>query len=161
MREAVPEAVNRRVAEVRREHPGVQKTAADMIVPVTRFDDSLRSFRTAFEARSLDYAIWGHISDGNVHPNVIPRRREDVEQGQAAILECGRAIIGMGGCPLAEHGVGRNPIKQRLLEELYGTRGVEQMRRVKTALDPQWRLAPGVLFARTANTTISPGGRPA
>ena len=105
----------------------------------------LRAFGHAFESRSLDYAIWGHISDGNVHPNVIPRGAEEVRLGQEAILETGRAIIGMGGCPLAEHGVGRNVVKQQLLQELYGDRGVEEMRRVKAQLDPQWKLAPGVL----------------
>ena len=52
----------------------------------------------------------------------------------------------MGGSPLAEHGVGRNPVKQALLRELYGEAGVDQMRAVKRALDPGWKLAPGVLF---------------
>jgi D-lactate dehydrogenase (cytochrome) len=49
---------------------------------------------------------------------------------------------------LAEHGVGRNPVKQRLLRQLYGEAGVNAMRRVKAALDPEWKLAPGVLFPR-------------
>ena len=57
-----------------------------------------------------------------------------------------REVIRMGGAPLAEHGVGRNAIKQRLLRELYGEDGIEQMRAVKRALDPGWKLAPGVLF---------------
>jgi D-lactate dehydrogenase (cytochrome) len=48
---------------------------------------------------------------------------------------------------LAEHGVGRSPLKQRLLHELYGDEGIEQMRAVKRALDPGWKLAPGVIFA--------------
>ena len=87
-----------------------------------------------------------HISDGNLHPNVIPTNEEDVRLGQAAIRECGRAIVAMGGSPLAEHGVGRNPTKQALLRELYGEEGIAQMRQVKAALDPEWRLAPGVLF---------------
>jgi len=52
----------------------------------------------------------------------------------------------MGGAPLAEHGVGRSALKQRLLCELYGEAGIDQMRAVKRALDPTWKLAPGVLF---------------
>jgi len=54
----------------------------------------------------------------------------------------------MGGSPLAEHGVGRNPVKQALLGELYGDRGVAEMRAVKETLDPDYKLAPGVLFPR-------------
>ena len=56
-------------------------------------------------------------------------------------------VIGMGGAPLAEHGVGRSPLKQRLLVELYGEDGIAQMRAVKRALDPGGKLARGVLFA--------------
>jgi D-lactate dehydrogenase (cytochrome) len=56
-------------------------------------------------------------------------------------------VIQLGGSPLAEHGVGRNPVKQQLLLELYGREGVEQMRAVKRALDPGFKLSPGVIFS--------------
>jgi len=90
--------------------------------------------------------VWGHISDGNLHPNVIPGSFTDVEAGKAAILEFGHEVIRLGGAPLAEHGVGRSPVKQALLRQLYGDEGVAQMQRVKAALDPEWKLSPGVLF---------------
>jgi len=102
--------------------------------------------RRLFAERDLDLAVWGHISDGNVHPNVIPRRGDDVIKGRDAILALGEWVIGQGGCPLAEHGVGRNPIKQELLRELYGDAGIEEMRAVKRSLDPEYKLAPGVIF---------------
>ena len=70
----------------------------------------------------------------------------DVEAGQEAILEMAREVVAMGGAPLAEHGVGRSALKQRLLRELYGERGIEEMRAVKRALDPGWKFASGVLF---------------
>ena len=47
---------------------------------------------------------------------------------------------------LAEHSVGRNPVKQLLLRGLYGEAGIEGMRAVKRVLDPDWKLAPGNLF---------------
>ena len=103
-------------------------------------------FRAAFEMNGLDYAIWGHISDANVHPNVIPQSFDDVRRGRETILECGARVIEMGGCPLAEHGVGRSPVKQTLLRALYGAGGIDEMRAVKTALDPWNKLAPGVIF---------------
>ena len=56
-------------------------------------------------------------------------------------------MIRLGGSPLAEHGVGRNRVKQQLLLELYGRDGVDAMRAVKRALDPDFKLAPGVLFS--------------
>ena len=114
------------------------KIAADMIVPFERSEEMNRVYRRGFETRGLDYAIWGHISDGNVHPNVIPRSYDEVERGMEAILEFGREVARLGGCPLAEHGVGRSPIKQALLHQLYGDDGIEQMRAVKRVLDPEW-----------------------
>ena len=71
-----------------------------------------------------------------------------MESGKEAILAFGREVIRLGGSPLAEHGVGRNPVKQQLLAEMYGESGIDEMRAVKRALDPEWKLAPGVLFPR-------------
>ncbi len=150
IREAVPAGVNRRVGIAKRDiHPEIAKTAADMVVPIDRFAEMMDVYRQGFHARQLDYAIWGHISDGNVHPNVIPRSYEDVARGKEAILEFGRAAARLGGCPLAEHGVGRNPVKQQLLRQLYGVEGIAEMREVKRALDPEWKLSPGVIFTRS------------
>jgi D-lactate dehydrogenase (cytochrome) len=146
-REAVPAAVNRLVGEAKRTiDPRIEKTAADMVVPFEKFGAMMAVYRQGFDSRGLDYAVWGHLSDGNVHPNVIPQSYDDVLRGKAAILEFGEAVARLGGCPLAEHGVGRNPIKQALLRQLYGEEGIEQMRAVKRALDPDWKLAPGVIF---------------
>jgi D-lactate dehydrogenase (cytochrome) len=150
VREAVPAAVNQRVGRAKQAiDQRIEKTAADMIVPFDRLEELLTIYETGFGARGLDAAIWGHISDGNLHPNVIPRSHADVKSGKAAILEFGREAIRLGGAPLAEHGVGRNSVKQQLLELLYGKDGIDAMRSVKDAIDPDWKLAPGVLFGRT------------
>jgi D-lactate dehydrogenase (cytochrome) len=146
-RESAPEAVKHRVALAKeRVDPGIQKTAADMIVPFDRFGEMMRVYREGYDRRGLQHAIWGHVSDGNVHPNVIPRTLADVKAGQEAILEFGREVIARGGSPLSEHGVGRSAVKQALLRQLYGDEGIEQMREVKRALDPTGKLAPGVVF---------------
>jgi D-lactate dehydrogenase (cytochrome) len=147
LREAVPAAINALVAAAKVSvDPGIQKTAADFIVPFDKVGEALALYRAAFESCGVDYAIWGHLSDGNLHPNVIPYELKDVESGRRAILELATAVIGMGGAPLAEHGVGRSPLKQTLLKELYGENGINEMRAVKRALDPAGKLSPGVLF---------------
>lgn len=152
VREAVPAAVNRRVGLAKRDIDGrIEKTAADMIVPFEQFETLLQVYERELASRGLDAAIWGHISDGNVHPNVIPRTFADVESGREAILAFGREAIRLGGAPLAEHGVGRNPTKQKLLRQLYDDAGIESMRRVKAALDPEWKLSPGVIFPRMSD----------
>ena len=145
----MPTAVNELVGHAKRSlDASIEKVAGDVIVPFGRLDMMVQYAVDAFERRGLDYAIWGHISDGNLHPNVIPHSVSDLRAGKEAILELGREVTRLGGCPLAEHGVGRNPVKQALLQQLYGDAGIEEMRAVKRALDPEWKLAPGVLFPK-------------
>jgi D-lactate dehydrogenase (cytochrome) len=146
LREAVPAGVNRRVALAKGRDAAISKTAADMIVPFDRFADMMAACRRLFAGRELDLAVWGHISDGNVHPNVIPRSAAEVAHGREAILALGAEVIAMGGSPLAEHGVGRSPVKQQLLRQLYGITGVDAMRDIKLSLDPHGSLASGVIF---------------
>lgn len=148
LREAVPVTVNRRVAAAKAVEPRIEKTAADMIVPFDELAASLGIYREAFHRRGLEVAIWGHFSDGNLHPNLVPHTFEDVQQGQDAVVEIAAGIIALGGSPLAEHGVGRSRVKQALLRALYGEDGINQMRSVKRALDPEWKLADGVIFPR-------------
>ncbi len=148
LREAVPAGVNARVARAKLRDARVEKTAGDLVVPFDALEDMLRIFDEEFAQRGLAAAVWGHVSDGNLHPNVIPASFADVQAGQAAIRACARRVARLRGAPLAEHGVGRNPVKQDLLRDLYGDQGIEDMRAVKRALDPAWKLAPGVLFTR-------------
>ena len=151
VREAVPSGVNRRIRQAKQTIDArIEKTAGDMIVPFDRSGEMMDVYRRGFESRGLDYAIWGHLSDGNVHPNVLAQSYEDVVKGKEAMLEFGRHVSRLGGCALAEHGVGRNPVKHALLEQLYGGVGIDEMRAVKQALDPMNRLAPGVIFPRRA-----------
>jgi D-lactate dehydrogenase (cytochrome) len=147
LREGVPAGLNGRIS--RAQHAvdrRIEKVAGDLLVPFRHVGMLLDACTTELGGRGLDFAVWGHLSDGNLHPNVIPRSYEDVESGRTALLALGREAIRLGGVPLAEHGVGRNPIKQQLLVELYGTEGVKDMRAVKRAIDPEGKLAPGVIF---------------
>jgi D-lactate dehydrogenase (cytochrome) len=148
VREGLPAAINQRVGRARQDDVRLQKTAADMIVPFERLEAFVDFQDAEFRRRGLDAAVWGHMSDGNVHPNIIPRTFADMQSGQEAILAFGRESLRLGGAPLAEHGVGRNAVKQQLLREMYGDDGIAEMRAVKRAIDPEWKLAPGVVFPR-------------
>jgi D-lactate dehydrogenase (cytochrome) len=151
LREGVPQSVNRRVALAQQQvSPALSKIAGDFIVPFEAFEPMVAACRDAAAERGLDLAIWGHISDGNIHPNVIPARVDDGVRGREALLQAGQTVIALGGSPLAEHGVGRNPLKQEFLALLHGEAGLAAMRRLKRALDPEGLLAPGVLLPAVA-----------
>lgn len=146
LREAVPHAVYDRLIRRRVDDNGIHKLAADPIVPVDRLSEFLTGCREAFERHGLEGAIWGHLADGNLHPNVLARNGAEMEQGKQLLLELAALAQQLGGAPLAEHGVGRNPLKQEMLRRFVGSAGIERMWQVKRALDPDLSLAPGVLL---------------
>jgi D-lactate dehydrogenase (cytochrome) len=145
-REAAPKRVNEILAGRRWEEPGIHKVGGDLIVPFERLPEMLRIYETGFERRGLDFAVWGHASDGNLHPNAIPKSAAEATLAVEALLEFADEAVRRGGAPLSEHGVGRSPLKQQLLERFLGPAAIEGMRCVKLALDPVGRFAPGVLF---------------
>jgi D-lactate dehydrogenase (cytochrome) len=147
LREAAPVRTNEILTERRRLRPGIKKVGGDLIVPFEHLPEMMGLYREGFERRGLAYAIWGHLSDGNLHPNALPRTADEVVAGFDALLEFGSHAARLGGCPLSEHGVGRNPVKQEMMRRFLGDAAIETMRKIKRALDPPGRFAPGVLFS--------------
>jgi FAD/FMN-containing dehydrogenase len=85
--------------------------------------------------------LFGHLLDGNVHVNigdVDDDRRAAVER---AVLE---SVLAHGGSIGAEHGIGR--AKVAWLSADRSPADIAAMRSLKSALDPNGLLAPGVLF---------------
>ncbi len=146
VREAIPLAVSEWLLRHKRRDPAVHKLGGDMIVPFEHLGEMLEAYRAVFAARGLELCIYGHISDANVHPNGLPTCAAEMAAGEAALLELAQRALALGGCPLSEHGVGRSPLKQRMLALTRGPAAMEQLRATKLALDPDWTLAPGVLF---------------
>ena len=151
LREAVPQRVGEMLAERRRADPEVEKVGGDLIVPFEHLREMMRIYAEGFERRGLEYAIWGHLADGNLHPNALPRDAEQVRLATEALYEFAGAVASRGGCPLSEHGVGRSPVKQEMLRRFLGNAAVARMRQTKRALDPDGRFSPGVIFPTPAD----------
>jgi FAD/FMN-containing dehydrogenase len=49
-----------------------------------------------------------------------------------------------GGTISAEHGIGK--LKCKYLEKMYGKAAIDEMKTIKRAIDPQWRLNRGTIF---------------
>ena len=146
LRESVPRRVHEVLEARRRDDPGISKVGGDLIVPFDELGAMVRIYEEGFRRRGLEFAIWGHVSDGNLHPNALPVTSAQAQLGRELMLEYADEAIRRGGCPLSEHGVGRSPLKQEILRRFLGAGAVEKMRAVKRALDPPGRFAPGVLF---------------
>ena len=145
-REAVPREVSELLSRRRETQPGVKKVGGDLIVPFSALPELFAAQREQFGSRGLDYAVWGHLADGNLHPNVLARDVREVEAGREALVALADRAIALGGAPLSEHGVGRDPLKQWLLRRFVGDEALAAMLRTKMALDPPGRFAPGTIF---------------
>ena len=147
-REAVPKRVNEILASRRLDDPGAKKVGGDLIVPFECLSEMVRIYEDGFSRRGLEFAIWGHVSDGNLHPNAMPRTSAEAHLAVEALLEFADEAARRGGSPLSEHGVGKSAVKQEMLRRFLGDGAVEAMQGIKAALDPEWRFSPGVLFPK-------------
>lgn len=148
-RHALPEAVNNHIAALRRVHPGLTKLGTDMAVPDAALETVMAMYRSALDDAGLEYVIFGHIGNNHVHVNILPRNPDEYEAGKRLYMQFARRVVELGGTPVAEHGIGK--LKREFLTILIGDEGVRQMRAVKAAFDPDFRLGPGTLFANASS----------
>jgi glycolate oxidase len=99
-------------------------------------------------ARTYDLQIgtFGHMGDGNLHPTVLTdeRNAEEMTRVHLALDAIAKRTLELGGTITGEHGVGL--AKKPWLRQQMGDVGMDLMRQVKRALDPQGLLNPGKIF---------------
>ncbi|WP_255149879.1 FAD-binding oxidoreductase [Halorarius halobius] len=130
-------------------HPG------DITVPISKLPEIIGYAKDLADERDLVVPCFGHAGDGNVHYSVLvdPDDEAMVEAGEELYDKVVRRAIEMGGTATGEHGIGMG--KRQYLELEHGEAGVEMMRRVKRAFDPNDILNPGKMFPET----MEEGGR--
>ncbi len=118
----------------------------DVGVPRSSIPEMIDRITEIAARHKLPVGIFGHAGDGNLHPTyVLDRDDPDAERKiDAARDEIYRAALELGGTVTGEHGTGL--AKKRWLELQRGERGVEVMRSIKHALDPNNLLNPGKVF---------------
>ncbi|MBI1981420.1 MAG: FAD-binding oxidoreductase [Methylocystis sp.] len=122
----------------------------DIAVPVNEIphfiEEAGRRLREAFpQARPVAF---GHMGDGNIHYNVSQPVGGDKAEFLAHWAKVNDVVHGvvreLRGSISAEHGIGR--LKRELLRETKDPVALDAMRAIKTALDPNGILNPGVLI---------------
>ena len=122
------------------------KLGEDISVPREAIPDVVRRIQEISCQRDLPIVIFGHISDGNLHPNILfdqadPEEMERVEAASGDIFE---VAIAVGGTLSGEHGIGL--LKQKYLALDLAPETIEVMRTIKRALDPSNIMNPGKIF---------------
>ena len=115
----------------------------DVGVPPARVPDLLLAIDEITRRHGVRCATFGHVGDGNLHPNFIFDRDDPAaeEKTEAARHDIYLAALQLGGTVTAEHGIGlarRDYLPLQVGEDVVGV-----MRRIKAALDPQNILNPG------------------
>ena len=123
-----------RLGEVRMEDVGV---------PRSRVTEMLLEIDRVAARHGLTCGTFGHIGDGNLHPNFVVARDDPSAPTRvaAASADLYRAAIALGGTVTAEHGIGLS--RRAFLELQRGPEAVRVMRAIKNALDPLGILNPG------------------
>lgn len=123
---------------------GFPKVSTDLAVPQERLPDMLKCYRDGLGRSGLKYFVFGHIGDAHLHVNMLPSGKNDYNKAKDLQLDFVKKSVSLGGTVSAEHGIGK--AKKEFLKLLYGEKGVGEMKKVKSALDPNFILGRGNLF---------------
>jgi D-lactate dehydrogenase (cytochrome) len=125
--------------------PGAQAVATDVCVPISRLAECIVETERDIAETGLVAPIVGHVGDGNFHVSALIDRDDPAEIAtlEAFIARLNERAIAMDGTCTGEHGIGQG--KMKYLELELGS-GVDVMRAIKRALDPQNIMNPGKIF---------------
>src|SRR5882724_5843911 len=118
----------------------------DATVPRSELAAMIAFIQQTAAKYQLRIGIFGHFGDGNLHPTFLcdERNPEEIKRVHAAFREIFEKAIALGGTITGEHGVGL--AKKEFLEKFAGKTGMDVMRALKRALDPNNVLNPGKIF---------------
>ncbi|MFC4767729.1 FAD-linked oxidase C-terminal domain-containing protein [Effusibacillus consociatus] len=131
----------------------------DATVPRARLAEMVEQINAIAKKYDIQICTFGHAGDGNLHPTCMTdeRDKEEIHRVEQAFEEIFLAAIKLGGTITGEHGVGM--AKMNYLSLKVGDTGIEVMKALKHAIDPQNIMNPGKLFARdTRRRVVVSGG---
>ncbi|API91355.1 glycolate oxidase subunit GlcD [Virgibacillus pantothenticus] len=118
----------------------------DATVPRSKIAKMVKAIGEIAEKYQLTICTFGHAGDGNLHPTCLTdaRNEQEIELVEKAFAEIFEKAVELGGTITGEHGVGM--MKLPYLHLKAGEHGLEAMRSIKKALDPNAIMNPGKMF---------------
>jgi D-lactate dehydrogenase (cytochrome) len=125
--------------------PGSKMMVTDACVPISRLTECILDTRKDIDDSGLLAPIVGHVGDGNFHLSIMvdPDDPAEIKSASALNDRMIRRVLAMEGTCSGEHGVGIG--KMQYMEDEHGE-GVDVMRQIKQALDPQGIMNPGKMI---------------
>jgi D-lactate dehydrogenase (cytochrome) len=144
-RHILPETINTIIAERKKQYPELHKLGTDLAVPDERLQDMWQIYTDTLHTADLQWVAFGHIGNNHIHINILPRNVSELQKGLELYQQFAAKAVEFGGTVSAEHGIGKMKIK--FLELMYSPDQINEMRAVKSALDPESLLNPGNIFS--------------
>lgn len=120
------------------------KLNEDIAVPRSRLVEVVHRIRDLGEAFGFPLVQFGHIGDGNLHPNILYGPGDDRGKVHELAHAIARVALEAGGVITGEHGVGL--LKRAFLVEAVEAGTLEAFRALKRAFDPGGLFNPGKLL---------------
>ena len=126
----------------------------DATVPRSKIAEMVRAIEAIAKKYELTICTFGHAGDGNLHPTCLTdaRNLEEMALVDKAFEEIFHKAIELGGTITGEHGVGA--MKLPYLHLKIGEAGVEVLRGIKNAIDPNHIMNPGKIFAESERNRV-------
>lgn len=122
----------------------------DIAVPRSKLPQVVREIEALGKQYGYPLVQFGHIGDGNLHPNVLfDPKKDDETQVWELLHEVARVALRHGGVLSGEHGIGL--MKRDFMPEALDAQTLEALRQVKASLDPHNRLNPGKVLPDKTN----------
>lgn len=122
------------------------KLGEDISVPRSAIPETVRRIQEIAARHGLLIPLFGHIGDGNLHPNILCdlRDREEMSRVVRAAEDIFAVALAQGGTLSGEHGIGL--LKRAFLPTALDPAALDLMRQLRRALDPRGVLNPGKVF---------------
>jgi len=122
------------------------KVNEDISVPASKLPAMVKHIKELSQKHQVRINTFGHAGDGNLHVNFMcdSRNKEQMERVEAAVDELFDLTLKLGGTLSGEHGIGVT--KAKYLEQEVGKSGIDLMRKIKSAFDPEHIVNPGKIF---------------
>ncbi|MFC5452043.1 FAD-binding oxidoreductase [Paenibacillus aestuarii] len=126
----------------------------DATVPRSKIADMVKEINQIAKKYNVQICTFGHAGDGNLHPTCTTdaRDHDEIHRVEQAFEEIFDAAIRLGGTITGEHGVGM--MKAPYLEWKVGEAGIELMKNIKRAFDPNNIMNPGKIFAKESRKRL-------
>lgn len=120
----------------------------DATVPRSKVAEMVRAIEEIAKKHNVEICTFGHAGDGNLHPTCMTdaRDREEMKRVEEAFEDIFKFAIQLGGTITGEHGVGA--MKSPYLSWRVGQTGMDIMKNIKMAFDPNNIMNPEKIFAK-------------